>query len=215
MRLRTNSARAALRASPSRALPTEPLEVGGLGVKEEGVDGGEVEAGDALHDDAEAEVGEEEEGFFAGEEAGVFEGADGAADLVVEHQRAFVFQNLSRIFLGHDDAGNDDVVEFVEDFFFAAAEGGLVGYLVEVAGGFGAFAVETADGQAHVFGGAEDFFDLAGELEGGEVEHDADADARADVGRTGGEVAEEAERRRSRDVPGGRRRGGRLRTRRL
>ncbi len=42
------------------------LEVGRLGVEEQGVDGGEVQAGDAFHDDAEAKVGEEEECFFAG-----------------------------------------------------------------------------------------------------------------------------------------------------
>jgi hypothetical protein len=39
-------------------------------------------------------------------------------------------------------------------------------------------------------GGAEDFFNFAGELERRQVEHDADTDAGADIGRAGGQVAE-------------------------
>ncbi len=38
--------------------------------------------------------------------------------------------------------------------------------------------------------GLEDFLNVLGDDEGGEVEHDADADACADIGGAGGEVAE-------------------------
>ena len=38
--------------------------------------------------------------------------------------------------------------------------------------------------------GAEDFLDLLGQHQGGQMEHDAGAQAGADVGRAGGEIAE-------------------------
>ncbi len=120
----------------------------------------------------------------------MFEDADGSADFVIKGEGAFVFEDLPGGDFGHDDAGDDGVVELVEDFLFGAAEGGLVGDLVEVADGFGAFAVETADGEVHVFGGAEYFFNVAGHFEGGEMEHDGDAEAGAEVGGAGGEETE-------------------------
>jgi hypothetical protein len=65
-----------------------------------------------------------------------------------------------------DDLRDNLRAELADDVFFDLAEGGLVGDLVEVAGGFSALAVEAADGELEVLGGAEDFFDLAGELQG-------------------------------------------------
>ena len=116
--------------------------------------------------------------------------AEGAADLVVERDGAVVEQRAAGVVLVVDDLGDHQVLEVADDVVLGLAERGLVADLVEVAGRFGAFAVEPADGEAHVLGGAEDLFDLAGELQGRQVEHHADADAGADVGRAGGQVAE-------------------------
>ena len=77
-----------------------------------------------------------------------------------------------------------------DDGLFADAEGDLVGELVEVAGGFAALAEEAADRQAHVLGGVEELFDLAGQFQGRHVQHHRHADARAQVRRAGGQVAE-------------------------
>src|SRR5207237_1150680 len=116
--------------------------------------------------------------------------AQSAADFVVEGDGVVVEEHFAGVVLVVDDLGDHQVAEIADDFFFVLAQGGLVGDLVEVAGGFGAFAVEAADGELQVLGGAEDLFDLAGELQSGQMKHDADANAGADVGGAGGQVAE-------------------------
>ena len=69
-------------------------------------------------------------------------------------------------------------------------EGVLVGDLEEVGEGFGAFAIEAADGEADFVDGLDDLVDLVAEDERGEVEHGAGAHAGAEIGGAGGEVAE-------------------------
>ena len=66
----------------------------------------------------------------------------------------------------------------------------LVRDLVEVAGGLASFAVKAADGQVDLLQGAEDLVDALVLDQPGQVEHDADANAGADVGGAGGQVAE-------------------------
>ena len=118
------------------------------------------------------------------------EHAQGAADLVVQRDGAIVQQRFAGVVLVVDDLGDHQVLEVADDFFFGLAQRRLVADLIEIAGGFGAFAVQPAHRQAHVLGGAEDLFDFAGELQGRQMKHHADADAGADVGRAGGQVAE-------------------------
>jgi hypothetical protein len=50
--------------------------------------------------------------------------------------------------------------------------------------------VVAAEGEGHVLGGPLDVFDLTPEAQGGQVQHDRDADAGADVCGAGGQVAE-------------------------
>ena len=99
-------------------------------------------------------------------------------------------QRAAGVVLVLDDLGDHHVLEVADDVFLGLAEGGLVADLVEVAGGLGPFAVEAAHGKAQLLGGAEDLLNFAGELEGGQVEHHAHADAGAHVGRAGGQIAE-------------------------
>ena len=84
----------------------------------------------------------------------------------------------------------DDALEAADDGFLALAEGGLVGNLIEIAERLGAFAVETADGEADLVDRLEDLADLVAEHEAGQVEHGGGAQAGAEIGRAGGEVAE-------------------------
>ena len=88
-----------------------------------------------------------------------------------------------------DDLGHD-VGEDPDQLLFALAQGLLIRDLVEVAERLGPLAVEAADRQVDLLEGAEDLVDLLGLDQGGQVEHDADADAGADVGGAGRQVAE-------------------------
>ncbi len=160
-----------------------------LDLEEEVVDGFAGDAGDSVHVDAEADSAKEFHGFFDADESCVAECAEGAIDAVIEDAGVAFQQHAAGVVFVLNDVGQDDGLEFLEDFFFGAAEGYLIGDLVEIAGGFGAFAVVATDGEVEVFGGTADALDLVGHLERGQVHHDGEADAGADVGWAGGEVA--------------------------
>ena len=66
----------------------------------------------------------------------------------------------------------------------------LVGNLKDISQRFGAFAIEAAHRQAQLVDGLDDLVDLLGQNQAGQVQHGADADARAEIGRTGREIAE-------------------------
>ena len=71
-----------------------------------------------------------------------------------------------------------------------SAQRDLVADLVEIAHRLRAFAVQPANGQADLLQTAEDLFDLPGDHQGRQMQHDADAHPGADVGRAGGQIAE-------------------------
>ncbi len=83
-----------------------------------------------------------------------------------------------------DDAGHDGVHEAIEQFLFRASECYLVADLIEVAGGFGAFAIVATDGKMQVLGGLPDFFEFSGQPQGGQVEHGGKTNAGSGVRRT-------------------------------
>ena len=74
----------------------------------------------------------------------------------------------------------------VSDF----AQGHLVGNLEDIAQRLGAFAVKSAHGQAEFVDRVNDRVDLLGQNQPRQMQHGADADAGAEVGRAGGQVAE-------------------------
>src|SRR5262245_25731162 len=155
-----------------------------LGQQEQLVDRADVDVLDSAKVDPHAEVAQQEHDLFTGEQSRGAQEAQCATDFVIERNRAIVEQRSAGVVLVVDDLGNHQVLEVADDVFFALAERRLVGNLVEVAGRFGAFAVEPAYGEAHILGGAEDLFDLARQLQGRQVKHDAHADARAYICRT-------------------------------
>ena len=113
----------------------------------------------------------------------------GAADLVEKHIGAPLKERLAGVLLVLDDL-LDDFDQTVDDFLLGLAEGGLIGNLEEVSEGFGALAVKSAHSQTDFADGIDDLVDLFGEHEGGKVDHGRGAQAGADIGRAGGEVAE-------------------------
>ena len=131
----------------------------------------------------------QEHGLFAGDRLGRLEDAVGPADLVVQVLPPLGEQGLAGRPLVLEDLGHD-VGEDLDQLGLALAQGLLVGDLVEVARSLAPLAVEAADGQVDLLEGAEDLVDLLGLDQPGQVEHHADADAGADVGRAGGQVAE-------------------------
>ena len=88
------------------------------------------------------------------------------------------------------DDHRHDVVDLLDQFFFAAAEGDLVADLVEVAHRLRAFAEKAADGEADLLQAAEDLLDLPRDDQSRQVQHHAHPHAGADVGRAGGQIAQ-------------------------
>ena len=70
------------------------------------------------------------------------------------------------------------------------AEGHLVGHLEDIAQRLGAFAIKPAHGQAELVDRLDDRVDLFGQDQPGQVQHGADADAGAEIGRAGGQIAQ-------------------------
>lgn len=88
------------------------------------------------------------------------------------------------------DDFEDNIVNFGDQFGFGFSESHLVGNLVEVTECLAAFTVEPADGEVDFLSGLVDFLNFAGDAESGEVEHDTESNAGADVGGAGCEVAQ-------------------------
>ena len=163
--------------------------MGGLNFEKEHVEEATVAVGDDIEVGTEAEEGEEVEGFLGAENVGMAEDGVGATDLVPEVRWAILFE-LGPCHVFRTNHAFDDFFDLGDDFGLFFSQGVLVGDLEEVAEGFGAFTIETADGEADFADGFDDLADLVGEDEGGEVEHDRGAHAGAEVGGAGGEVAE-------------------------
>src|SRR5258706_8618749 len=75
----------------------ELLQMGGLGEEEKLVDGGDVDFFYAAEVYAHAEVGEQEESFFAGHQSGGSKNAQGSADFIVQGGGAVVEEGFSGV----------------------------------------------------------------------------------------------------------------------
>ena len=139
--------------------------------------------------DAQAHGRQQGQRLVAGDGAGVRQDAPGPEDPVVQGHRAFVRQHLPRLLLVGDDLRNDGP-EGLQDVLLAAPQGRLVRDLVDVAGGLGALAVKAADGQAHPRDRPEHLFNLLGQRQAGQVQHDAGPHGGAHVRGAGREVPE-------------------------
>ena len=145
-----------------------------------------VEQGQVL---TEAKHGEEIQGFFGFDGMGVAKDAIGATEVIAQFVGARLQEFLSGVVFALDDLF-DDLFQTRDDFPFSFAEGILVTDLKEVGEGFGAFAVDAANGEADAIGGVDDLIDLFTEHQSGKVHHGGGAQAGTEVGRAGGEVAE-------------------------
>ena len=82
------------------------------------------------------------------------------------------------------------LVQPLDDVRFRLAQGHLVGDLENIAQRLGAFAVKAAHGQAQLVDGLDDLVDLLGQHQPRQMQHGADADAGAEIGRAGGQVTQ-------------------------
>jgi hypothetical protein len=154
------------------------LEVGGLDFEKEHVEEAAVAVGDDVEIGAEAEEGEEIEGFLGAKNVGMAEDGVGATDLVPEVRWAIFFE-LGPCHVFRTNNAFDDFFDLGDDFGLFFSQSVLVGDLEKVAEGFGAFTIEAADGEADFADGFDDLADLVGEDEGGEMKHDRGAHAGA------------------------------------
>ena len=83
-----------------------------------------------------------------------------------------------------------DLVQPLDDVGLDFAQGHLVGNLEDIAQRLGAFAVKAAHGQAQLVDGLNDLVDLLGQDQPGQMQHGADADAGAEIGRAGGQITQ-------------------------
>src|SRR5262249_33080397 len=115
--------------------------------------------------------------------------AVGAAYAVVEVFVALAHQKVACLALVVDDRGNH-VADLLYQVRLAAPQRDLIRDLVEVPHRLGAFAVQSADGQADFLQRTEELVDLPRDHQGRQVQHHAHAHASADVRGAGREIAE-------------------------
>ena len=113
----------------------------------------------------------------------------GAAHLIGEHSGLFLNQFLASVVFQFGELAYD-FDETIQNLPFRFTKGGLVGDLEQIAEGFGAFAVESADGEAELVDRFDDLIDLLAQNKAGKMKHGGSAHPGADVSRAGGEVAE-------------------------
>jgi len=167
-----------------------PLEVHRLDAQEQGVDAIEGDCSDDAGQDSQTDEAQEFHRFFGFHPPGVAQGAQRPPGLVFEHVVAVGEEVFACVSFVAYDFGDDFEFHFSQEHVVGFAQGCLVGELVELAGRFGAFAIEPADGEPHVVGSPADLFKFAREFERGEVEHDREPKPGADIRGAGGEVAE-------------------------
>ena len=101
----------------------------------------------------------------------------------------FSSKRRPRVFLVLDDL-RQHLFQPLDDVGFGFAQRHLVGHLEDIAQRFGAFAVKSAHRQAELVDRLDDRIDLLGQHQPGQMQHRADADAGAEIGRARGQIAQ-------------------------
>ena len=165
------------------------LQMGRLGVNEKLVDVGDLQVRNQAQIHAHADAGKQVHRLFGTDRLRGPQDAVGPAHAVVQVLLAFLDQELPGLPFVVDDHRHD-VVDLLDQFVFAAAQGDLVADLVEVAHRLRAFAEQAAHGQADLLQAAKDLFDLPRNDQGRQVQHHAHPHAGADVRGAGRQVAQ-------------------------
>ena len=150
----------------------------------------QVRAVDQLAHHAQAQQAQELHRLLGAQQPRVGEHAHRAVDLVLQNRRLSAQQLPPCHALVVDDLRHDVGLELGEQHPLALAERRLVGELVEVARCVRPLAVEPAHREAHALGRTLDLLDLARKTQRGQVQHDAETRAGANVRRATREVAE-------------------------
>lgn len=145
--------------------------------------------GEESHIDAQTQQGKEIEGFLGRNRVRIAKDSVGAADLVDDEPRPLLHQLLPGILLVLDHLC-DHLMHPLEDLLLAFSKRHLIRNLEEISQRLGPLPVETPHGEADPVDRLYDLADLLAKDEPGEMHHRRRPQSRADVGRTGGEVAQ-------------------------
>src|SRR5262245_16217228 len=166
---------------PVERRPHELLQVGRLSVQEQLVHRSDRQVFDESEVNAQADAGEQLHRLLGRHHGRRLEGAECPGDAVVQPLAVFAEQCRSGLPLVGDDL-DVDVADVPEGVGLALAERDLVRDLVEVSRRPAALAVQAAHDEVDLLQSTEHLFDLLGQTQGGQVEHDAGPHAGADVG---------------------------------
>ena len=138
---------------------------------------------------ADEHIGNALYGFARVDEVSALHRAGRAVDAVAQRRFILAAHLFARLLFGVDD-GRCGLDQFVSQLCGRRTESDLIGDLIEAADRLRAFAVGAAHRAAAAARVADDAVHLAGRGQHGQVQHDGCAQAGADVGRAGGQVAE-------------------------
>ena len=161
----------------------------GLGVDEQLVDRRHRDVVDQPEVHAHADLRQVVHGFFAADLLGRRQNPHRPADVVVQILAALADQEIAGFAFVHQDLRHDVLTDQLDQIFFLAAQRHLVADLIKVAAVLRPLAVQPADGDVDLLHRFEDLLDLAGDDQSRQVQHHADPQPRADVGRTRRQVA--------------------------
>ena len=163
-------------------LSTQLLEVSGLGVDKEFIDGRDTDIIDQAQVHSHAYFAEVVHGLFAADLFSGLENPQRAANSIIEVIPFLVDQELSG-FSFVIDQSRDDFADPLHQGFFALSQRHLIADLIEVSHKLGAFAEEPSHGYVDFVEGSKNFVDLFGGDECRQVEHDTHTETSTDVGR--------------------------------
>ncbi len=170
-------------------VPAQFLQVGGLSLHEEFIDGGNRYCLEQPHVYSHANLAQVMHGLFAADLFGRTKNAQGSTDMIVQIVPAFLdekFTSFSFVF----DQSRDDFADSFENLLFALAESHLVADLIQVTHELGTFAEQSTHGHIDFGERAEHFIDLLGRDQCRQMEHHADAQAGTYIGGASGQVAQ-------------------------
>ena len=148
-----------------------------------------LHAGQQTHLQADQYVRNTLDGFACIDQVSRTQRAGGAADAVPQRGFVLAAHLFARLLFRVDDRGRG-LNQFIGQLGCGSAQRDLVGNLIKTADRLGAFAVGTAYRASAAAGIAGQLVDAAGGGQHGQMQHDRGAQAGADIGRAGGQVAQ-------------------------
>jgi len=165
------------------------LEVGRLSVNEEFVDGRDLDVEDQAQVHPHSHFAKVVHSFFAADFLGSTEDAECSAHVVMQVLAAFVDQKLTSLALVIDES-RYNLSDLGYQGNLGLTKRGLVADLIEVTHELRTFAEQAADCYVNLVESAKDLIDLFGGDQRRQMQHNANAQARSNIGWASGQVTE-------------------------